>query len=111
MVFNNDVVLNDAKIAVSDYNEKYHKAQKLRMNNIYLGDGESKKPVIAIRRYANKKEAMEYLDTARKNKKDFLDDTKYQFELLPISQDNYRELLKSKTLDDYRAFFTQNYQN
>lgn len=109
IVFNSDVVLNDAKIIVSDYNEKYHKPQKLRMNNIYLGEGDSKKPVIAIRRFNDKKEAMEYFDTAAKNRKDFLDESKYQYDVLPISQDNYRELLKSKTLDDYKAFFQQNY--
>lgn len=109
VVFNNDVVLNDAKIIVSDYNEKYHKPQKLRMNNIYLGEGEGKKPVIAIRRFTDKKEAMEYYDTSVKNRKDYLDESKYKYDVLPISQDNYRELLKSKTLDDYKVFFQQNY--
>lgn len=109
VVFSGDVVLNDAKIIVSDYNEKYHKTQKLRMNNIYLGDGEDKKPVIAIRRYNDKKDAMDYLNTVNKNKKDYLDESKFKYEVLPISQDNYRELLKSKNLDDYRAFFQQNY--
>ncbi len=109
IVFNGEVVLNDAKIIVSDYNEKYHKPQKLRMNNIYLGEGEGKKPVIAIRRFNDKKEAMEYFDTARKNRKDFLDEGKYKYDVLPISQDNYRELLKSKTLEDYKAFFEKNY--
>jgi tetratricopeptide (TPR) repeat protein len=110
IVFNNEVVLNDAKIIVSDYNEKYHRPQKLRMNNLYLGEGEGKKPVIAIRRFNDKKEAMEYYDTAAKNRKDFLDESKYQYDVLPISQDNYRELLKSKTLDDYKAFFDLNYK-
>ncbi len=109
VVFNSDVVLNDAKIIVSDYNEKYHKPQKLRMNNIYLGDGEARKPVISIRRFTDKKEAMEYLDTSQKNRKDFLDEKKYQYDVLPISQDNYRELLRSKALDDYKAFFEKNY--
>jgi len=109
IVFNSDVVLNDAKIIVSDYNEKYHRPQKLRMNNIYLGEGEGKKPVIAIRRFNDKKEGMEYYDTAKKNRKDFLDEGKYKYDVLPISQDNYRELLKSKTLDDYKAFFAKNY--
>jgi tetratricopeptide (TPR) repeat protein len=109
VVFKGEVVMNDAKIIISDYNEKYHKTQKLRMNNIYIGEGESKMPVIAIRRYNDKKEAMEYLDVVSKNSKDYLDPAKYKFELLPISQDNYKELLKSKNMDDYRAFFEKNY--
>jgi len=109
IVFNGDVVLNDAKGIVTDYNEKFHKLQKLRMNNIYLGEGDGKKPVIAIRRFTDKKEAMEYYDVSVKNRKDFLDESKYKYDVLPISQDNYRELLKTKNLDDYKLFFQQNY--
>lgn len=109
VVFNNDVTLNDAKIVITDYNTKYHNLQKLRMNNIFLGDGDNKKPIIAIRRFKDKTEAMDYYNTTKKNKKDFLDEAKYQFDVLPISQDNYRELLKAKTLDDYRTFFETNY--
>ncbi len=111
VVFNGEVVMNDAKITITDYNEKYHKPQKLRMNNIFIGDGESKTPVIAIRRYNDKKDAMEYLDVVKKNSKDFLDSAKFKFELLPISQDNYKELLKSKNIDEYRVFFEKNYMN
>lgn len=110
IVFKGDVVMNDAKIIVSDYNEKYHKTQKLRMNNIYIGEGEGKTPVIAIRRYNDKKEAMEYLDVVQKNSKDYLDPEKFKFELLPISQDNYKELLKTKNIDEYRMFFEANYK-
>jgi tetratricopeptide (TPR) repeat protein len=111
VVFKGEVVMNDAKIIISDYNEKYHKPQKLRMNNIFIGEGEGKTAVIAIRRYNDKKEAMEYLDVVQKNSKDFLDPAKYKFELLPISQDNYKELLKSKNIDEYRVFFEKNYRN
>ena len=110
IVFKGDVVMNDAKIIVSDYNEKYHKTQKLRMNNIYIGEGEGKKPVTAIRRYNDKKEAMDWLDVVQKNSKDYLDPEKFKFELLPISQDNYKELLKTKNIDEYRMFFEANYK-
>lgn len=109
IVFSNDISLNDAKIGITDYNEKYHGPQKLRMNNIYLAEGDSKFPLIAIRRFKDKTEAMVYYDTVKKNKKDFLDESKFNYEVLPISQDNYRELLKSKNLDQYRTFFTMNY--
>ena len=109
VVFKNEVSLNDAKIKITDYNNKYHSLQKLRMNNIFLGDGDTRYPLIAIRRYKDKAEAMDYYNTVRKNEKDFLDKKKYDYEVLPIGQDNYRELLKSKNLDDYRTFFELNY--
>lgn len=111
VVFLNDVSLNDAKIVVSDYNAKYHNPQKLRMNNIFLGEGDSKYPLIAIRRFKDKAEAMDYYRTVQKNQKDFLDKGKYQYEVMPISQDNYRELLRAKNLTEYKTFFELNYLN
>ncbi|MEY3051083.1 MAG: hypothetical protein RLY31_868 [Bacteroidota bacterium] len=111
VVFLGDVSLNDAKIRLSDYHNKYHSLQKLRTNNIYLGDGDKRYPIIAIRRFKNKDEAMDYLDTARKNAVDFLDASRTEFELMPIGQDNYRELLRTKNIDDYRTFSRQHYRN
>lgn len=109
VVFSADISLNDAKIGISDYNEKYHGTQKLRMNNIYLAEGEKKFPLIAIRRFKDKAEAMVYYNTVNKNKHDFLDEAKFNYEVFPISQDNYRELLRSKDVDLYRTFFSMNY--
>jgi hypothetical protein len=109
IVFKNDISLNDAKVAVSDYNSKFHSLQKLRMNNIYLGTDENKMPLIAIRRYTDKAEAMDYYNGILKNKKDFLDESKFQYEVFAIGQDNYRELLKAKNVDEYRTFFEGNY--
>jgi tetratricopeptide (TPR) repeat protein len=109
VVFKNDISLNDAKIIITDYNNKYHNLQKLRMNNIFLGDGDSRYPLIAIRRYKDKAEAMDYYNTVKKNTKDFLDKSKFDYEVFPIGQDNYRELLKTKNLDEYRTFFELNY--
>ncbi len=109
IVFKNDISLNDAKVGVSDYNNKFHSLQKLRMNNIYLGTDENKMPLIAIRRYKDKAEAMDYYNGILKNKKDFLDETKFQYEVFAIGQDNYRELLKAKNVEEYRTFFEGNY--
>jgi tetratricopeptide (TPR) repeat protein len=109
IVFKNDISLNEAKVGVSDYNTKYHGLQKLRMNNIYLGTDENKMPLIAIRRYNDKKDAMDYYNGILKNKKDFLDESKFQYEVFAIGQDNYRELLKAKSIDEYRMFFEGNY--
>ncbi|MEZ4955368.1 MAG: hypothetical protein R2825_17540 [Saprospiraceae bacterium] len=109
VVFNNDVSLNDAKVGVSDYNSKYHSQDKLRMNNIYLGTGEDRHPIVAIRRFKDKADAMDYYNGVQKNSKDFLDKKTFEYELLAVGQGNYRELLKSKNLADYRTFFELNY--
>lgn len=109
VLFNHDVSLNDAKIAVSDFNGKYFKLQRLRMNNIYLDTGENKLPLIAIRRFTDRNDAMTYYDTVLKNKADFLDEGTFSYDVLPITQDNYRELLKSKQVEEYKTFFQMHY--
>ena len=65
-------------------------------------------PVLVIRRFKNKGEAMSYLDGASKNGDDFLKDS--PFEMYPITQFNYRLVLKAKSLEGYKVFYDENYQ-
>ena len=103
------VKLEDAKIAVSNYNRTYHNLDKLRISNIYLG-ANTNTPILVIRRFKNKDVAMKYFDGIEQNKADFLPDGT-QYEYFPVTQHNYREILKSKTLDGYRTYFQDNYFN
>jgi hypothetical protein len=64
-----------------------------------------------IRKFDNKDQAMRYYNEI-KDKKDFLGETAkktYTKEFFAVTQENYRRILKNKTLDGYRDFFTQNY--
>lgn len=102
-------VLNDAKISVSNYNLKYHKNDKLRISNLYLGAEESNRfPLLVIRRFENKEDAMKYYLGVQRNTKDFMSN-KVSFTVYPISQNNYREILRSKSLDGYQDFFNSFY--
>ena len=109
VVFDGEVNLNDAKVGVSDYNRNYHKLDKLRISNIYLGNLEEKVPIIVIRRFKDLKKAMGYYDSVQKNSGDFLSDFKY--EIFPVTQNNYRQILRSKSMDGYKEFFELNYLN
>ncbi len=104
-----DIKLSDAKIAVSDYNRKYHKLDKLRISNVMLGSAsKGGTPVLVIRRFKNKKEAMNYYSGATNNSSDLLPD-KVQYEMYPITQFNYRMVLKEKSLEGYKEFFAEHY--
>ncbi|MCB9285690.1 MAG: tetratricopeptide repeat protein [Lewinellaceae bacterium] len=104
-----DVDLNKNKIIVSDYNEKYHKLDRLRISNIYLGtDAESRLPILVLRRFKDKADAMKYYDGIRKNPADFIPGT-VSYEVFPVTTNNYREILKEKSVQNYRAFFELNY--
>jgi hypothetical protein len=105
-----DVRLDDVKAAFSDYNRENHKLEQLRISNIFLGT-DTNTPIIVIRKFDNREQAMRYYDEV-KNQKDFLGETAkktYKKEIFAVTQENYRRVLKNKTLDGYREFFEENY--
>jgi len=108
VVFNESVKLTDAKIKISDYHKKFNKLDKLRLSNIYLGTGEDKTALIVVRKFQNKAKAMEYFSTVQKNAGDYLEG--YDYNIYPITQNNYRIILKEKNLDGYEEFFNANYK-
>jgi tetratricopeptide (TPR) repeat protein len=105
-----DVRLDDIKIAVSDYNREFHKLEQLRISNIFLGT-DTNTPILVIRKFDNKAQAMRYYEEVS-NVKEFLGETAkktYSKEFFAITQENYRRILKNKTLEGYREFFGSNY--
>lgn len=108
VVFEGNINLETAKVQISDYHLKYHKLDKLRVSNIYLGDNESRTPVIVVRTMDDQQKAMEYLRSTEANKQDFLS-ADFKYRVFPISQNNYRQMLKNKVVDGYPEFFQKNY--
>ncbi len=105
-----DVRLDDVKSAISDYNREFHKLDQLRISNIFLGTDVST-PIVVIRKFDSKEQAMRYFSEVR-TQKGFLGETSkkaYTKEFFAITQENYRRILKNKTLDGYREFFEANY--
>lgn len=112
VVFFESVTLNDYQVKVSNYNQKFHQSEAYNISPIYLGtDEKDRRPVLIIRRFKNKDDAMKYYLGVDKNKKDFINATEVDYEIFAVSQDNYRKLLDIKEFDAYRDFFKQNYLN
>lgn len=102
--------LNDSRNAVSDYNRKYHDSERLRISDVYLINGEVRTPLIVVRRFKNKDDAMRYYNAVQKNKADFIP-SKYSYEVYAITQTNYGKLFASvKDVAVYKAFFDANYK-
>ncbi|MBK8491769.1 MAG: hypothetical protein IPL49_13005 [Saprospirales bacterium] len=93
---------------MSDYHLKYHKLDKLRVSNIYLGEIDDRTPIVVVRSFDNSNKAMEYLQGVEANKPDFLT-AEFDYQVFPISQNNYRQMLKNKVIDGYPEFFKKNY--
>lgn len=107
ITFEDEVKLNEQKARISDFNRQYFELDKLRISNIFLGT-DINKPIIVIRRFKNRDAAMRYYDATQKNARDFIDPA-IRFNLFAITQNNYREVLKAKSLDGYQGFFQSNY--
>lgn len=109
IVFESDAIdLNANKIKVSDYNRKYHNLDKLRISNVYLGQSNDV-PVLVLRRFKDKSEAMSYYDGVQKNGGDFINAREVPYQLFPITQSNYREVLRNRSVEGYGAFFQESY--
>lgn len=101
------VKIEDAKIAVSNYNLANHKLDRIKITTITLGDN-LEQPVLVLRRFKNRSEVMKYYEGVGKNKGDFMP-AQARYELYPITQSNYRQILRAKKLDGYPPFFEDNY--
>lgn len=102
--------LGKAKSDVGNYHRKYFKNESMRVSNIYLGQTqEDRIPIIVIRRFKGAKKAMSYYDGVKKNEKDFLG-LAFKYKVFPITQNNYRQILKERALAGYPEFFEANYK-
>jgi len=109
VLYNTETVsMNDAKLTIAKYNEKYHKLDKIRLSVLSL-DLEAKIPLLLLRKFDNKDKVMRYYDEITKKKNEFLP-SNTDFEIFPVTTKNYREIIRMHTVDIYREFFEENYQ-
>jgi tetratricopeptide (TPR) repeat protein len=103
-----DAALTDAKVKVADFNRKFHASDRLSLSNIYLTPNDADRvPLLIIRRFKDGAAAMQYYKNVQLNAADFLTDSDYL--VYPVTQQNYRQIIRSKSLDNYDSFFEQNY--
>ena len=110
LVVVHDISDDDLKIiktSISNYNKKFYKLDRLRMSNIYF-DIKGKDQVILLRKFDSANAAMKYYRDVSKLSGDYID-SKYNYEIYAISQKNYREVIKERTVNNYKEFFNKNY--
>ena len=102
-----EINTKDAKIAVSNYNRKYHKLDRLKISSLVF-DPKTGQSLILVRSFKNSVEAMKYYDNIQKHREEFLPQGS-DYIVYPVSQFNYREVIKARSLDPYKVFFEENY--
>ncbi len=101
------ITLTETKIALAEFHKKYFQLDNLKMASLVF-DPAKNHSLVLVRSFNTKEKAMKYHETAIRNPKDFLP-TNAEYEVYPITQKNYREVIKARTLDTYKDFFEANY--
>lgn len=104
--------LEDVKNAISDYNREFHALDALKLSTMFLGT-DMNTPLLVLRKFDNFEKANAYYKEVLGRPK-FLGETeskKYSKESFIVTQENYRGILKAKSLDGYRTFFKSKYPN
>ncbi|MEO6133178.1 MAG: tetratricopeptide repeat protein [Saprospiraceae bacterium] len=103
-----EISVQDTKIALAKFHQQYFQLDNLKMQNLVF-DPSRNQSLVLVRSFTTKEKAMKYYDTAIRNPKDFLPSNAI-YEVFPITQKNYREVIKARSLDAYKAFFEENYK-
>ncbi|MFK7948305.1 MAG: tetratricopeptide repeat protein [Saprospiraceae bacterium] len=101
---------NDITAKFTDYNKKYHSLRRLRVTSIYL---DLKTPVLVVKRFKSKEEAMEYFNSIdAKTINEFVDGGLEENKIIPmvVSQDNYKTVVRKKAIKEYKVFFEAFYR-
>lgn len=102
-----ELSIQDTKIALARFNNQYYQNENLKLANLVF-DPSKNHSLVLIRSFNTKEKAMQYYDTVLRNPKDFLP-AHATYEVYPITQKNYREVIKARSLDQYKDFFLANY--
>mgnify|MGYP000695844682 CR=1 FL=1 len=97
-----------AKLNISAYNKKYHRFDNLKISNIYLNP-ETKAQVILVRSFLNKDKSLEYFRGVDKNKAEFIQNAEKGYDVFTATQRNYREVIKQRSVNNYRTWFESKY--
>ena len=103
----NDISLQDTKVALAKFHNQFFQLDNLKMASLVF-DPANNHSLVLVRSFTTKEKAMKYYETAMRNPKDFLP-VNAVFQVYPITQKNYREVIKARTLDTYKEFFEANY--
>ncbi len=104
-----NAALDKVKAAISDYNKKYHELENLKISSLMLSV-KAESAVLIVRRFANEATALKYLKEVRGKKDEMLGGLDPNADIYPLSQANYKTLLRLRELEPFLEFCEENYE-
>jgi tetratricopeptide (TPR) repeat protein len=98
------------KIAISEYNKKNFAADRLQFGDAILNI-ENNEQIILVRKFDNEEKAIAYYNKVLKDAEEYSGNVKYTYDILPISQNNYRKMMSERSAKGYRVFLENSILN
>jgi len=106
VIIDKDADINQLKTSVSNYNSKFFRMENLKTENM-LFDGENH--LVIVKNFKEFLKGMNYYNAIRENKTALSSLKLDSYEQFIISADNFLAFYREKNVEDYLAFFHQNY--
>jgi len=100
------VNINDFKIRISNFNTEYFRLSELTISNVML---DMEHQIVVIKSFPAAENAKDYYDLINQDSKVFKDIPPEEYQLFPISNDNFPVFYNEKKTEEYKTFFTDNY--
>ena len=97
--------INELKIKITEFNSKTYSLLRLNVSSLML-DG--KTPTLIVRKFKDRKEAQDYLNTAEGNS-EFMGKDAPAHKIYFIGQNNYRDVLQKQNFGEYVKFYEEMY--
>ena len=99
--------INEFKVRVSDFNLSYFSLSGLTENNLLM---DMERQIVVVKSFNTASQAKDYYDIINQDAKVFKEISPEEYQVFPISADNYAVFYKQKNIPEYQKFFTENYK-
>ena len=101
-------VVKEMQNDIKKFHQKYFSLDQLSTQISALSTDDNIR-LILVRTFDDKSKAMDYYNVIDKKDKEFIKKKGYSFDFFVINQNNYREVVKARSINEYRIFFEDNY--
>jgi outer membrane protein assembly factor BamD (BamD/ComL family) len=99
--------INTSKISISNFNKNHFNDKRLKISGIPLSNADESN-IILVRKFSNREDAMNYYKKVSEIPTEFVSED-IEYETFVVTQKNYREIIKQRSVNSYRIFFESHY--
>ncbi|MEK6614666.1 MAG: tetratricopeptide repeat protein [Bacteroidota bacterium] len=98
--------INDFKIRISNFNAEYFRLSEFTISDVLM---DMEHQIVSIKSFPVSSKAKDYFDLINQDSKVFRDISPEEYQIFPITTDNFSVFYQEKKTEEYKRFFTENY--